>query len=105
MKVVFALEFAAGETWDSSQFFYNSFLFTAHVKLNNLNYVLSQINYIFLFQSSLILILQVSEGNIPENIHNIFHQTSLTKFCPTSNVYWPPKFQTSKEGVFISMHL
>lgn len=56
-------------------------------KNNNLNCVLSQVQYIFLFwKYSLIFILQVSEGCAPENISSV-SQKKLAKFCSSSQVH------------------
>lgn len=56
-------------------------------------------------KSNSIFILQVSERNVPENIHSVFHKTSVTKFCHVSSVFLPPKFWTSKGAMLNSMPL
>lgn len=87
MRIYFVLEFTAGgygETWYLRQFLCKDFLFTESRTLNSLN-VLSHIAHSS-FKSNSTFILQVSEGNVPKNIHSVFHKTNLTKFCLKSQM-------------------
>lgn len=93
------MEFTAGgygETCYLRQLLYKGFLFTESRTLNSLNYVLSHFAYSS-FKSNSIFILQVSERNVPENIHSVFHKISLTKFYHKSQVCTcPPNFELLK---------